>query len=657
MGTDAREGFRLGPWRIEPSRGAIVGPGENARHVEPKVMEVLVRLADKAGELVPRDELLESVWTRHVAADQLLTRAISELRRALDDHRGQPKYIETVPKRGYRLIGPLDALGAATPAESPAHFPRRNDWRAYGLAAVLVIVLGSALAYLMFNRDTADGSAIETATDRQSSRVGLFVEPTMSIAVLPFANISDDPANEYLSDGLTEEIRNLLAKSGALKVIGRTSSFAFKGRHADLRVIGDALGVNTILEGSVRKSGDRLRITAQLIDASDGSHIWSASYDRRMKDVFEIQDEVARHIFDSLRVYVVSYPTRGEPTTVAEAYAGFLKARSALNVQDAQTAEQLLLEAVERDPEFAEAWELLAHVYWTDTIPGVSPAETQERFRDAATKALSIDPDLDLARALLYEGDPGTYTWADVIDAGVAALRGLPNDPLTLRTLSWNLIITGYLEEGRQVAARLAAIDPLSSIAHVRHAAALLGVGHKDAAAAEFEVARELNPGGTVDWYFGVVLLRVRQDDRAIAHMETAVRDLLEIDTGWVREIITDARRSENDPAYLDRAIPRVLELMGPEQAEVWQHYLNGLYLYFDFIDRYYDILLAHRPDYVEWSQAMYYVWEGTLAHDRGFFAHPKYIEVAERMGFIEVWERRGPPDFCEKPSGQWVCR
>lgn len=114
---------------------------------------------------------------------------------------------------------------------------------------------------------------------------------------------------------------------------------------------------------------------------------------------------------------------------------------------------------------------------------------------------------------------------------------------------------------------------------------------------------------------------------------------------------------SSTGKPYLDRTIPRVLELMEPEQAELWQHYLNGLYLYFDFIDRYYDILLAHRPDYAEWSQGMYYLWEGTLARDRGFFAHPKYLEVAEQMGFAEVWERRGPPDFCEKRSGQWVCR
>lgn len=648
MGTDARAGFSLGPWRIEPSRGAIVGPGGETRHVEPKVMEVLVRLAATPGELITREELLATVWTRHVAADQLLTRAISELRKALDDQRGNPKYIETVPKRGYRLMAP---------EIEPGHRVERRSLNRVPVLAALVLALGSVLAYLMLGEDAVDVPAVNPATEQSSPRVAPFVEPTTSIAVLPFANISDDPANEYLADGLTEEIRNLLARSPLLKVIGRTSSFAFKGRHEDVRDIGEALGVRTVLEGSVRKSGDRLRITAQLIDVADGSHVWSGSYDRRMQDIFEIQEEVARAIFDSLRVYVSSYPTRGEPTAVAEAYAGFLKARVALNTQNDSAAEQLLLEAVRLDPEFAEAWELLAHVYWNDLLPDVSLAEMQRRMAAAAARALAIDPELAVARALLYEGDPEPYTWADAIDAGVAALRLQPNDPVTLRMLSWNLIITGYLEEGRQVAARFAEIDPLTWIAHVRHAAALIAVGRREAAAVEFEIARELNPGGEMDWFLGVVHLGLGEDDKAIGWMHSGATDLLQAEVEWVGEIVAGGRRAGKDPAFLDRAIPRVLAGMSPEQADLWQHHLNRLYLYFGLLDRYYEILLDHRPDYRERSQAVYYVWEGTLSRERGFFAHPKYLEVAKRMGFVEVWERRGAPDFCEKRAEQWVCR
>ena len=132
--------------------------------------------------------------------------------------------------------------------------------------------------------------------------------PEQSIAVLPFENMSADPDQEYFSDGLSEEILNLLARIPTLKVIGRTSSFAFKGKYEDIRVIGQALGVKNVLEGSVRKSGDRIRITAQLIDADDGAHIWSETYDRTLTDIFAVQDSVAAAIIDALEIHIVASP-------------------------------------------------------------------------------------------------------------------------------------------------------------------------------------------------------------------------------------------------------------------------------------------------------------------------------------------------------------
>ena len=185
-----------------------------------------------------------------------------------------------------------------------------------------------------------------------------------SIAVLPFVNMSSDPEQEYFSDGLSEEILNLLAKIPDLKVIGRTSSFAFKGQNQDLRGIGQALGVNTVLEGSVRKSGDRVRITAQLIDVQDGAHIWSESYDRTLNDIFAVQDNVAASIIDALQIHVGVAPTRGRPTESAEAYALFLKARASLNAFEMQDATKFAQMATELDPKFAEAYELLANCYW-----------------------------------------------------------------------------------------------------------------------------------------------------------------------------------------------------------------------------------------------------------------------------------------------------
>ena len=249
-----------------------------------------------------------------------------------------------------------------------------------------------------------------------------------SIAVLPFVNMSSDPEQEYFSDGLSEEILNLLAKIPDLKVIGRTSSFAFKGQNQDLRGIGQALGVNTVLEGSVRKSGDRVRITAQLIDVQDGAHIWSESYDRTLNDIFAVQDNVAASIIDALQIHVGVAPTRGHPTESAEAYALFLKARASLNAFEMQDATKFAQMATELDPKFAEAYELLANCYWYLGGGDIDAVEGQRRTRDAAAKALALDPDLLFAQALFASGNAENYSFAREIEALGRAAREAQNN-------------------------------------------------------------------------------------------------------------------------------------------------------------------------------------------------------------------------------------
>jgi TolB-like protein len=304
-------------------------------------MEVLVLLAAHANEVVTRDQLIEAVWHRHVSADQLLNRAISELRRALEDQRHNPTYIETIPKRGYRLLGevlPIDhpdkegglALGEETVA--------RPSYR-IALAALTASVVALGLGYLIYaGIGSPKGRITEPGRGAAVTLDGWGTSGT-SIAVLPFVNMSDDPGMEYLADGLPEEIRNLLAQIPDLKVIGRTSSDTFKGHNEDLRLIGQKLGVEALVEGSVRASGKNIRISAQLIDVDDASQIWSKTYQRSMVDLFDIQDDVAAAVIDALRLHIGSYPSRGRPTESAEAYGFFLKARIALNAQDTESAE------------------------------------------------------------------------------------------------------------------------------------------------------------------------------------------------------------------------------------------------------------------------------------------------------------------------------
>ncbi len=230
---------------------------------------------------------------------------------------------------------------------------RKFDFTIIGLLAIAVV-------FLIVDNYVLVGEPASVVSEQTVSAV----QPVeKSIAVLPFVNMSDDAGNEYFSDGLSEEILNLLAKIPELKVIARTSSFAFKGQTGDIRGIGQQLGVKTLLEGSVRKSGERVRITAQLIDVSDGAHIWSETYDRTITDIFAVQDDVAAAIIDALQIHVSANPARGRPTESTEAYALFLKARASLNSGETGDAEEFVLRAIELDPKFAEAHELLAYCY------------------------------------------------------------------------------------------------------------------------------------------------------------------------------------------------------------------------------------------------------------------------------------------------------
>jgi TolB-like protein len=517
----------------------------------------------------------------------------------------------------------------------------------FTVIGVLVISVGYLYSErLSLQRQVVSPSTIIVAEINKSNA-------TRSIAVLPFVNMSGDPGNEYFSDGLSEEILNLLARIPDLKVIGRTSSFAFKGKNEDLRVIGQTLGVDTVLEGSVRKSGNRVRITAQLIDVSEGAHIWSESYDRTMTDIFAVQDDVAAAILDALQIHVGTNPTRGRPTKNTAAYALFLQARASFNASKIGEAEQLLLEVIALDPNFAEAYELLAYSYYVQSGWQVKATEGQKLVAKAASKALAFDPDLVFAQALYEIGNPESYSLLRAIEAFEHVAREQPGNPDALRGLSWYLKQTGYLEEALSIAERFVELEPLLPFAHDRLFETLYAVGRTSEASTALELEIQLGNDLSV-WQLGPVDLVEKQDDSAIVHFE-AFAQLLDVDSAWIRELVTAAREPVAGQAYLDRRIPQIIASMPKEDANLWRDFLTQWYLYFGFLDRYYEIILDFDLE-ATWTDADNLVSQGTIFHRLGFTAHPKYLEVAESLGIIDVWEQRGPPDFCKKVGSQWVC-
>ncbi|MFQ5982786.1 MAG: hypothetical protein ACE5KS_05375, partial [Woeseiaceae bacterium] len=364
--------------------------------------------------------------------------------------------------------------------------------------------------------------------------------------------------------------------------------------------------------------------------------------------------DVAAAIIDAMRIHVGANPTRGRPTENTAAYALFLKARALVNSYPFRDAEAILVKAIELDPKFAEAYELLAYCYWQMSGGVLTAAEAQKLTGEAAAKALAIEPDLVFAQALYQSGNVESYSRLGEIEAFERIVREQPDNPAILNALFWDLLVAGYLQEAAGVAERYVELDPLSLDANYSLVNALYASGHTSEAVAALDVLDQLDPNGA-NSVIGVVNVVEKRDEIAISRWE-AVAQQQDYDSSWVRELVTGARDPATGQAYLDRRIPQIVASVPEEEAIEMQRDFKSWYLFFGFLDRYFEIILDFDPTDSRWTDADYLVYNGTVYRRLGFTAHPKYLEVAESMGIINIWEQRGPPDFCEKVGGQWVC-
>ena len=342
----AREAdLRLGSALVRPSLSEVVAASQTIR-LQPRVMQVLVALARADGEVVSRDELLASCWGGLAIGDDAINRCIGRLRRLSEEEAPGAFTIGTLPRIGYRL---------------------------------------------------------SQVADRASPPPAQGAVRKLSICVLPFANLSDDPQQEYFSDGISEDIITDLSKVSALSVVARNTAFTFKGK---VRDVARELGVSHVLEGSVRKAGNRVRITAQLIDGAAGDHIWAERYDRDLTDIFALQDEISMAIVTALKLKLLPQEMQAiahRGTESVEAYDLYLVARSYYltgNYGDPrrdEAIERLCRRAVEIDPVYAQAWALLATGQYSLHS---NHGRAGDGGRAALDRALTLNPDLAEARAL-----------------------------------------------------------------------------------------------------------------------------------------------------------------------------------------------------------------------------------------------------------------
>jgi serine/threonine-protein kinase len=336
------------------------------------------------------------------------------------------------------------------------------------------------------------------------------VQAMPSIAVLPFANMSHNADDEYFSDGLAEEIINALVQVPGLKVIARTSAFAFKGKNEDIRKIAETLGVTNVLEGSVRRAGPRIRVTAQLIQAGDGTHLWSQRYDRELVDIFEVQDEIAAAIAGALKLKLAPAPERRMPSLPAyEAYLRYRYYQWRFTPEDSQRSKECLEQALTLDPTFALPYVGLADYHLAlAAVGGLPSREAMTRARELATRALEIDPDLPEAHAMLgIVAGVLDFDWQETERRFRLAMA---REPITPHVRQWNawfcLFSVGRAAEAKQQMDRVVEEDPLSQMWRYIMSVTLAGSGRDDEALSEIRKAVELDPQFWVGWTFQSLL-------------------------------------------------------------------------------------------------------------------------------------------------------
>ena len=377
---------------------------------------------------------------------------------------------------------------------------KRLDWITIGLIVAAVAFILADRMWLDPRYAKQPAPTTEVAINNLQASEPESQYPPNSIAVLPFANMSDDPGNEYFSDGISEELLNLLVKVPELQVIARTSSFSYKGKDVTIADIARELNVGHVLEGSVRKAGNQVRITVQLIETGSETHLWSENYDRTLEDIFAIQDEIAGQVVEVLKITLLDKGVPKARKTSPEAYALFLQGRHfaqiAVSVEDYRKAEKYLRQSLAIDPTYAPAYERLASIYINMAIQGlIDFNEGYQKAIEFVHLALEHDPNLAHAHnilgwiAMMYDRDLPTAA-----NHFKKAINLAPNDAKVLSASSVFAETLGRLERAIELGERALAINPLANVVFGNLAVVRCYLGQFEEAIAKFNKSFELNP-------------------------------------------------------------------------------------------------------------------------------------------------------------------
>lgn len=616
--------FRVGPWLVKPSLNVISRNGTTLR-LEPRVMEVLVCLAEHADETLSKESLLQTIWPNTFVTDDALKHCISELRRVFEDDAREPQVIQTIPKRGYRLIAPVQPVNGTHQFSTQVEFApgkRADRWRAHRRrvgAVTTILILASLL--------------LVTIKMRLGSTVASGQPRIHSLAVLPLQNLSGDAAQEYFSDGMTDALITDLAQIRSLQVISRTSSMQYKQTRKSLPQIARELRVDGIVEGTVQRSGDRLRITAQLIQGATDRHLWAKSYERDTGEALVLERELTQDIAQEIQAQLsgggqvtVASPRTTDPKAL-DAYLQGLYHLQRFGVgfgdDEKRKAASHLEEAIRVDPNFVPAYIQLLHAH-SLLYP---EKEDYAASRAAAEKAVALDPSSAEAHLAL-----GGAKWAG-----------------------------GEWAEAEEQFRQAVALNPNSEEAHASLGNILRIMGDASAASNEAAIAQELDPKGeSLGW--GLYLGGQYDDaiERTVKYEETHLLDAAahwSLGQNYLQKRMYPQWTSEIGIAMKLYGFPEVaghlqhaLATGGPKGAMLqWakelEHLIDTKRMYYPGVLAQIYCVLGDNDRAFNWLEDAYvhrdrayddpYLW-GTLRIDPGFAAlrsDPRYKDLMHRIG------------------------
>jgi TolB-like protein/DNA-binding winged helix-turn-helix (wHTH) protein len=523
---------RFGGFELDLKSGELCSIGtadgnNNKVLLREQSFQVLRMLLEREGKIVTREEIKSRLWANDTVVDfdHSINSTIKTLRRALGDSADNPRYIETLARRGYRLMLPIHylesapetALGkdrerreqsAAEMSENAARVQRQINPHAWKAAIVLASAVILGAGYMSWRNFRS------TPLPRK-----------IMLAVLPFQNLTGDPNKEYLADGLTEETISQLGRLNPeqLGVIARTSVMGYKHKDERLDQIGRDLSVQYVLENSLRESGKLMRLTAQLIQVKDQTHLWSQDYDYPAKDVLNVEDEVAKAVAHEIRVRLTSQQqaevARSRPVN-PEAFDAYLQGYHFFEGntdKDADMAAKYFERSIQLDPSYALAWAWLSRARNWQANEGLIPMEEGRRLaREAVERALSLNPSLAEAHAQMGRiKQQVDYDWAGADASFKRAVALEPGNPENVAFAAWSAAILGRFDESLQLNRQAINLDPLNAGSWAHLATIELHMGQLDQSAADCKKALELNPDdfGAPTMLSQIYLLQGRPQD------------------------------------------------------------------------------------------------------------------------------------------------